>query len=136
MGCYSLCFSGLGHHEQLWEDCDTLEIYREGPENLHNTEFMVEDQGEDGDWSKEEFNAECIVVAIIGCFELYKHQVDCSNCAGNEEDLHRRVVDTNKVSDKVEIPGDKHDCEENLALSGDTGTGASLPYLEEQDDDG
>ena len=119
----------------MGEDRDALEIDGEGPEDLHNTELMVEDQGEDGDGSEEELYTECIVVAIICCFELYEHQVDCPSCAGNEKHLHRCVVDTDKVGDKVQISGDEHDEEEDLALAGDAGAGAGLPYLEEQDDD-
>jgi len=130
-----LSLSGLGHHEQLGEDRYTLEIDGEGPEDLHDTKLMVEDQGEDGDGCEEELDTESIVVAIIGRFELYEHQVDCPSSAGNEKDLHRGVVDTDKVGDKVKISGDEHDEEEDLALAGDAGAGASLPYLEEQDDD-
>ena len=130
VGGDSLGFSGLGDHEELGEDSDTLEIDREGPENLHDTELVVEDKGEDNDWSEEEFNTESVMVAIIGSFELEEHQVDCSSGACNEENLHRRVVDANKVSDKVEIPGDEHNEEKYLALAGDTGTRAGLPYLE------
>jgi len=135
VGGDGLSLSGLGHHEQLGEDRDTLEIDGEGPEDLHDTKLVVEDQGEDGDGSEKELDTECIVVAIVGSFELYEHQVDCPSCAGNEKYLHCGVVDTDKVGDKVEISGDEHDEEEDLALARDAGAGASLPYLKEQDDD-
>jgi len=116
MGSNRFCFPSLRDHEELREDGNTLQVDREGPEDLHDTELVVEDQGKNGDWSEEKLNAKCVVIAIIGCFELHEHQVDCSCCADNEEDLHDCIVDTNKVSDKVKISGNKHDEEKCLAF--------------------
>jgi len=122
MGSDRFCFPSFGDHEELREDRNTLQVDRESPEYLHDTELVVEDQGKDRDWSEEELNAECIVIAIIGSFELYEHQVDCTRRADNEEDLHDCIVDTNKVSDKVEISGDKYNEEKCLAFPRNTGT--------------
>ena len=117
------------------EDLDNLEIDGEGQEDLHSMKLNSWLRTRERMAMGPRRNSECIVVAIIGCFELYEHQVDCPRCTGNEKYLHRGVVDTDKVGDKIKISGDEHDEEEDLALAGDAGAGAGLPYLEEQDDD-
>jgi len=133
MGGDGLSFSGFGHHEELGEDGHAFQIDGESPKNLHDTELMVQDKGEDSNRSEEEFHTEGVMIAIIGSFEFHEHQVDSASCAGDEENLHCCVVDANKVGDEVEISGNKHNEEENLTLAGDSCTGASLPYLEKQD---
>ena len=59
--------------------------------------------------------------------------LDCTGSTGNEEDLHSCIVNTDKVSDKVEISGGEYKKEQDLALARDTCTRACLPHLEEED---
>merc|ERR550519_2083310 len=58
--------------------------------------------------------------------ELNKHQIDCTSCTCNEEDLHSCIVNTDKVCDQVKISGGEHKEEQHLALARDTCTRACL----------
>ena len=65
-----LRLASLAHHEQLGQDGDTLQVDGEGPEDLHDTELVVDDQPQQKTRSQEKLNPEGVVVAIIG--GLYK----------------------------------------------------------------
>ena len=63
---------GLGDHEQLGQDGDTLQVDGEGPQDLHHAELVVHDKTEEDAGAKEELNTECVVVAVIGCLLLIR----------------------------------------------------------------
>ena len=126
----------LGDHEQLGQDGDALQVDGEGPQDLHHTELVVEDNGQEGGGSQEELNPERVVVAVIRGLELEVHEVHCGGGAGDEKDLHAGVVETHEVGHQVQVPGHEHHQEEDLALAGDAGTAPGLPDLEEQEQDG
>ena len=127
---------GLGDHEQLGQDGDTLQVDGEGPQDLHHTELVVEDKGQESGGSQEKLDPERVVVAVIRRLELEVHEVHCGGGAGDEKDLHAGVIDADEVGHQVQVPGHKHDQEEDLTLAGDTGAAPSLPDLEEQGQDG
>ena len=43
------------------------------------------------------------MIVIVGGLEFEEHQVDCSDRGCEEENFHCRVVDGNKVGEKVQI---------------------------------
>ena len=131
-----LGLAGLGDHEELGQDGDTLQVDGEGPEDLHHAELVVEQHGEERGGAEEEFHAEGVVIAVIRRLELEVHEVDGGGGAGDEEHLHDGVVDADEVGDEIQVAGDEHDQEEDLALAGDSRTAPRLPYLEEEEDDG
>ena len=55
-----------------------------------------------------------VMVVVIGGLELQKHQVDSPDGTDEEENLHRRVVERDKIGEKIEIAGEKHQGEEAL----------------------
>jgi len=66
MGCNCLRFSGALEHEQLGEDGNCFQPDREGPENLGEVEFVVEEEGEDEAWPEEVFNFEGVNGRVMG----------------------------------------------------------------------
>jgi len=48
----ALSLSSLGHHEELRQDGHALQVDGEGPEDLHDTELMVEDQSQEDSRAK------------------------------------------------------------------------------------
>ena len=131
-----LRLASLAHHEQLGQDGDTLQVDGEGPQDLHHTEVVVEDQGQESCGGQEKLHAEGVVIAVIGCLELEIHEVHGGGSAGDEEDLHGGVVQTDKVGHKVQVPRHEHHQEQDLRLAGDSSAASCLPDLEEEQYDG
>lgn len=60
-----LCLSSPLKHEELRQDRDRLQKYREGPEDLLEGEFVVEDEGEDEGRSEKVFDAEGVNGGVV-----------------------------------------------------------------------
>lgn len=132
----SFSVSSSRKHEELGHDGDGFQVDRECPHNLHKHEFVVDDQSENDTWDNKEFDAEGIVVSIVGCLELHPHQVDSSDGSSEEENLHDGVVQGIEASEEIQVSCEEGYGEEDLGPSGNTFTTAGFPYLEQQDDDG
>merc|ERR1719278_737115 len=98
----------LADHEELGEDGDALQVDGEGPEDLHHTELVVEDDSQEGGRGQEELHPEGVVVAIIGGFEFEIHQIDGPSGAADEEELHDGVVQADEVGQEVQISRHEH----------------------------
>ena len=61
-----LSLPGLRDHEQLGQDGHALQVDREGPEDLHNAELVVDDKTKEDAGAKKELNSECVMVSVIG----------------------------------------------------------------------
>ena len=120
---------GLADHEELGQDGHALQVDGEGPEDLHHAELVVEETSQEGGRSQEELHSEGVVVAIIGGFEFEIHQIDRAGGAADEEKLHDGVVETDEVCQQVQVSRHEHNEEQSLALTRDSGTGASFPYF-------
>jgi len=131
-----LCLPGLGDHEELGQDGHTLQVDGEGPQDLHHAKVVVEDQGEEDCRPQQELDAEGVMVPVVGGLEFEIHEVDGGSRAGDEEDLHAGVVETDEVGHQVQVAGDEHHQEQDLGLAGDSGAAPGLPDLEEEEDDG
>ena len=125
---------GLADHEELGQDGDALQVDGEGPEDLHDAELVVENDSQEHGRSQEELHSEGVVVTVVGGFELEIHQIDGPSRAADEEKLHDGVVETDEVGQQVQISGHEHHQEQSLAFTRDSGTGASFPYFEEEED--
>merc|ERR1719468_1308726 len=91
----------LGDHEQLGQDGHTLQVDREGPQDLHHTELVVEDKTEKDAGAKQELNSESVMVAVIGRLKFLVHEIDGSGGARDEEHLHDGVVETDEAGEQV-----------------------------------
>ena len=61
-----LSLAGLADHEELGEDSDALQVDGEGPEDLHDTELVVEDQSQEDAGSEQELHSEGVVITVVG----------------------------------------------------------------------
>lgn len=61
-----LGFARTLEHEELREDSDGFEEDGERPEDLGGGEGVVEDEGEDGGWAEEVFDAEGVDGRVVG----------------------------------------------------------------------
>ena len=147
-----LSLASLADHEELGEDGDALQVDGEGPEDLHDTELVVEDQSQEDARSEEELHSEGVVIPVvsrlnnsyINCvigfnyspshLKFHIHQIDGPSSAADEENLHDGVVERDEAGDEVEVPRDEDHQEEDLRFPGYSGTASCLPYLEEEED--
>ena len=60
-----LSLASLADHEELGEDGDALQVDGEGPEDLHDTELVVEDQSQEDARSEEELHSEGVVIPVV-----------------------------------------------------------------------
>ena len=65
-----LGLAGLGDHEELGQDGDTLQVDGEGPEDLHHAELVVDDQRQQDAGAEQELHAEGVVVTIVGRLKI------------------------------------------------------------------
>jgi hypothetical protein len=63
------------------------------------------------------FLPECIMVWIVGCFELDVHEIAGSHGRDKKEDLHGRVVDRDETREQVKVTGDEHQGKQELRAS-------------------
>lgn len=117
-----LSLASLGYHEQLGQDSNRFQVDREGPQNFHNREFMVEDKSQKSAGAKQKLNPEGVMVTIIGGLELDIHQIHSGRGGGHEEQFHRCVVQGDKVGEKVQVAGHKHNQEKDLRFARYTST--------------
>ena len=61
---------GLGDHEELGQDGDTLQVDGEGPQDLHHAELVVDDQRQQDAGAEQELHAEGVVVTIVGRLQI------------------------------------------------------------------
>ena len=59
---------------------------------LERGEVVIDEEGKTSHRNNKELHTERVVVAIVGRLELDKHQVDSSNGARDEDNLHCCVV--------------------------------------------
>lgn len=112
--------SSSGEHEELWHDGDCFQVDGECPHNLHEHEFVVDDEGKNDTWDDKELDAESIIVAIVGCFEFHPHEVDSSDGSGKEEHLHHSVVQGIEASEEIQVSCEEGDSEEYLGAARDS----------------
>ena len=62
---------GLGDHEELGQDGHGLQVDGEGPEDLHDAELVVDDQGEQDAGAEQKLHTECVVITIVGGLDNY-----------------------------------------------------------------
>ena len=125
----ALSLPGFGHHEQLGQDGDRLQIDGERPEDFHHGELMVEHQSKKQRGSDEKFNPKGVMVAVIGGLELDVHQIDGSGSRANKEELHGGVVEGDEGGEEVEVARTEDGQEEDLRLARYAGAAAGLPDL-------
>ena len=65
-----LGLAGLGDHEELGQDGDTLQVDGEGPQDLHHAELVVDDQRQQDAGAEQELHAEGVVVTIVGRLKI------------------------------------------------------------------
>ena len=127
----ALGLPGLGHHEQLGQDGDGLQVDRERPEDFHHGELMVENQAEKQRGTDKKLDPEGVVVAVVGGLELHVHQIDGSGSRADEEELHGGVVEGDEGGEEVEVARTEDGQEEDLRLARNAGAAAGLPDLVE-----
>ena len=69
---------GLGDHEQLGQDGDTLQVDGEGPQDLHHAELVINDKTKEDAGAKQELNTKCVVVAVIGGLLSIDYIIHCT----------------------------------------------------------
>lgn len=128
--------SGLADHEQLGQDRDAFQVDREGPQDLHWIERVVDDQGNECRRDQQEFYSECVMIAVIGCLEFDKHEIDGSKGSGDEKDLHGGVVQRDEVGQQIQISRREDNRKQDLRLAGDSSARPSLPYFPQEKREG
>jgi len=111
---YGLSLAGFLHHEQLRQDGRRLQVDGEGPQDLHQTKFVVEHKGQDCSRTKQKLNPKSVMVRVIGGLKLQVHQVDSAEGRGQEEDLHDGVVQRDVVGEQVQVARGEYHCEQDL----------------------
>lgn len=134
MGSDGFGFSSLADHEQLGQDGHRLQVDGECPQDLKWREIMVDKEGQTSHGHYQEFNAECVVVAVVGCLEFHEHQVDGGIGRANEDALHGGVVEGDEVGEDIKISASEDQGKHDLGLARDTCTRPGLPYLQHQQD--
>ena len=72
---------------------------------LERSELVVEDEGQHHRRHNREFHPECVVVAVVGGFELLEDEEDGCTRSRDEEHLHEGVVDRDEREENIEISG-------------------------------
>jgi len=75
------------------------------------------------------------MVAIISSLKFLIHQIDGSSGTSNEEHLHGGVVQGDEAGEQVEVPGHKHNQEQDLRLARYSCTTSCFPDLEQEQND-
>ena len=124
MGRDRFRFTGFGHHKQLGQDGHSFKINRVCPQNLnhkikikvkkkgseiihwifdrflgfthlHEREIIVDNQSQKSCRSEKKFNAERVVIAIVGGLEFEINKIKCGIGCTDEEDL--KDVEKNEI---------------------------------------
>ncbi|KAH8246760.1 hypothetical protein KR038_008032 [Drosophila bunnanda] len=127
---------GFAHQEQLRQNGHRLQIDGEGPQHLHDRKLVIDHQRQEGARHQQEFDAEGVVVVVVGGLKLHVHQVDRGAGRGQEEHLHHRVVQAHVGGEQIEVTGQVDHREQNLRLAGYAGARARLPDLQQQNNYG
>ena len=125
----ALSLPGFGHHEQLGQDRDGLQVDGERPEDFHHGELMVEHQTKKQRGTDEKFDPKGVVVAVVGGLELDVHQIDGGGSRANEEELHGGVVEGDEGGEEVKVARTEDGQEEDLRLARNASAAAGLPDL-------
>ena len=64
--------------------------------------------------------SECVMIAVIGCLEFDKHEIDGSKGSGDEKDLHGGVVQRDEVGQQIQISRREDNRKQDLRLAGDS----------------
>ncbi len=57
------------------------------------------------------------MIAVVGGLELEEHQVAGSDGCGEEEDLHRRVIQGDEVGEEVQVAREEDQREQRLGAT-------------------
>ena len=125
----ALSLPGFGHHEQLGQDGDRLQVDGERPKDFHHRELMVEHQSKEQRGTDEKFNPKGVMVAVIGSLELDVHQIDSGGSRADKEELHSGVVEGDEGGEEVEVARTEDGQEEDLRLARNASAAAGLPDL-------
>jgi len=115
-------FARFGYHEELGQDGDGFQIYREGPQHLHHRHAMVDQHRQAGDWNDDEFDAECVVVRVVGSPEFDENEIAGSDGGDDEDTFHDCVVERDESRGQIQVPGQEDQREQGLGFARHTGT--------------
>jgi hypothetical protein len=79
----------------------------------------VEDEGQDQGGDDGQLYPEGVMVPIVGSAKLEVDEVDGGAGSRDEEELHDRVVERDVADEEVQVAGQVHQREEDLALPRD-----------------
>jgi len=127
-----LGLAGSADQEELRQDGHRFQVDGEGPEHLHDRKLVVDHQREQGARHQQKFDAEGVVVVVVGGLKLDVHQVHRGTGRGQEEHLHHRVVQAHVGGEEVQVARQVDHCEQDLRLARYAGARAGLPYLQQQ----
>jgi len=97
---------------------------------------MIDHQREQGARHQQEFDAERIVIVVIGGLKLHVHQIHGGTGRGQEQHLHHRVVQAHVGGEQIQVARQIDHGEQDLRLARYSGARAGLPYLQQQYYDG
>lgn len=86
---------------------------------LLESEGIVGNEGQHGSTSDDVLDLEGIKTRIVCSLELDLHQVDDIKRGGNEEDLHRGVVDGQEVGEEIKVTRQEDGSIQSLCLERD-----------------
>jgi len=113
----ALGLSSLAYHEQLWQNSNSLEVNREGPQDLQGRKIVIYQERKASNWNHNELDAEAVVVVVICSLELGVDEIYGTHGCHNENDLHGSVIKRDKVCDQVEITGNENHSKHDLGFS-------------------
>lgn len=85
--------------------------------NLKNSEVMIDQQSQNKTWHQQELNPECVVVVVVGSFELDIHQINSCIRGSYEHQLHNSVIGRDVGCQQVQVAGCINHREQYLRLS-------------------
>jgi len=136
MRCDGFSFAGFWYHEELRKDGDGFQVDGEGPQHLHHRHAVVDQHRQPGDWDDDEFDAECVVIGVVGSTEFDENKVAGTDGCDDEDAFHDSVVERDESRGQVQVSGQEDQCEQGLRFTGYTGARMRFPYLDQKQEDG
>lgn len=117
-----LRLASLADHEQLRQDCHRLQVDGERPQDLQESEVVVDENSKTPDRNDQELHSETVMVAIVGGPELHIDQVDGGVRTADVDHLHACVIEGDEGGEQIQVARGEHYSKQDLALSRDTCT--------------
>jgi len=86
-----LCATGALQHEELRQNRNTLQPDAERPEHLGGGVLVGEHNGKHAGSAEEVFDAESVLVRVVGGLVIVEHQVDDVGLGSDEDDFEGGV---------------------------------------------